>query len=191
MSFPPAVVDHASAAVARLAQWAKDRPNINAFLNAINASSQALEVALQDLVAKRVLDVATGDQLDQLGDLVGQSRAGATDADYRQRIRARIKVNRSSGTTAEILAIFRVLYAVGFTGLTLTFLDEFPAAFSLVLAGVRVPSGAIGLEFMRLARAAGVYGVFIWPGGDPHDMLYFDKTLTLGLDRGMFSNAQV
>lgn len=35
--------------------------------------------------------IATGAQLDQLGDLVGLARDGATDSDYRQRILARVQ----------------------------------------------------------------------------------------------------
>lgn len=53
----------------------------------------------------RWLDNAEGVQLDTLGAIVREGRNGRTDERYRIAIRSRILVNKSNGTTEELIAI--------------------------------------------------------------------------------------
>jgi hypothetical protein len=52
-----------------------------------------------------------GDQLDKWGGLVGESRGGLEDDDYRRFIRARVLVNRSKGSTDELVKIMQLVTA--------------------------------------------------------------------------------
>lgn len=70
---------------------------------------QAVEDTLQQLYTLRSIDAATGVQLDMLGKIVGQFRGGMIDADYRRIIRAKISVNRSKGTVADILKVSKLV----------------------------------------------------------------------------------
>lgn len=63
------------------------------------------EQALVDLYYRRRLAVATGRLLDFLGAVVGESRQGRGDSDYRQVITAVIAINRSSGNRADVTKI--------------------------------------------------------------------------------------
>lgn len=184
MSFPPAVVDHASAAVARLAQWAKDRPNILHLLNAANTASQLLETALQDLIAKRYLAVAANDQLDQIGKIVGQARNGDDDTTYRQRIRVRVKINRSSGTVPEVLAIMRLaLISISPVANSIRLDQEQNASFLLMIVEQQTPAlASVMRSFLEQSRDAGVRAVLGWIESAPANVFTLD--VGPGLDQG-------
>jgi hypothetical protein len=79
--------------------------NITLLLRAIVGSVQTLEDAFQQLLTERGVDTAVGAQLDVLGRIVGQERAGMLDDDYRRLVRARISVNRSKGTIADVISV--------------------------------------------------------------------------------------
>lgn len=70
---------------------------------------QRLENAFQQMLTQRSVDAAVGAQLDLLGKIVGQGRAGLTDDVYRRYIRARIATNRSSGKREEVINIARLV----------------------------------------------------------------------------------
>lgn len=70
---------------------------------------QAVEDTLQQLYTLRSIDEAEGVQLDMLGKIVGQFRGGMIDEDYRRIIRAKISVNRSKGTFADILKVSKLV----------------------------------------------------------------------------------
>lgn len=76
---------------------------------------QELENAIWSIKYSNLIDDAYGASLDKLGRIVGEGRNGRTDPGYRVRIRARIRVNQSFGTPADLLAICRLLDTAGFT----------------------------------------------------------------------------
>lgn len=78
------------------------KANIDALTSLFATESQSWEEIAEDIQQARAIDTAVGDQLDQLGALVGQPRNGLTDERYRVWLKARIYVNRSSGVPSEI-----------------------------------------------------------------------------------------
>lgn len=98
------------------------------------------------------LEAATGDALDQLGELLVWPRGSLSDADYRAVLSVVVKCNRSAGTGDELLAILEDVMAS--TGFALT--EYFPAA--LVAEPEAAPS--LGVELLHLllkrAKAGGV-----------------------------------
>jgi hypothetical protein len=151
------ITTHAADALARLLQQFKDKPRIEALLNAINAEVQTYEDEVMDLSDVLDIDLMGGVNLDHIGDIVTQDREGRNDADYRQAIRDKIARNVSSGTPDELIEIFEFL-----TGSTLSSIDlqeEFPAGYSIYGDAASYPSDI--LEAMDAATGAAIYvGIF-------------------------------
>lgn len=165
MSAITKITDHAEQAYARLVEQYKGKPKFKAVLYALARQIQELEDAYYQLLTERSIDTAVGVVLDILGKIVGERRGGASDADYRLRIRARIRANLSSGTVEEIYAVFRALLgpAVALTAV-FKWLDAFPAQFvftivSPVILAAQVP---IFVRFLRDSKAGGVGAHFGW-----------------------------
>lgn len=70
---------------------------------------QTIYDTLVAIEASRKIDVAVGAQLDQIGAIVIQPRDTLDDAVYRQRIRAKIAVNRSVGVIDDVARIARLV----------------------------------------------------------------------------------
>ncbi|NJR72720.1 MAG: hypothetical protein HC773_01425 [Scytonema sp. CRU_2_7] len=87
----------------------KNKPLLYGYLCSLIDSLQTLEYTFSDLNTQRILDVATGAQLDGLGDIVGIERKGNTDDVYRQLIRFQIGINSSSGEWETLLALTKFL----------------------------------------------------------------------------------
>lgn len=181
-------VDHEAAALDRLAQHLRDQPRVEGLVRLVGTRTEEVEAALLSLETERLLETATGDQLDVFGDLVGQARAEADDATYRLRIKARVRVNRSNGRGDELLAIFRLVVPAGAT----LRLSEYEPT-TIVL---RVETYAIAdelrdvlLVFMRKAKAAGVRAVMHWSESPSSATFRFDSGP--GLDVGHLAGASL
>lgn len=85
------------------------RPRIQALMRVFARQVQEIEDAIFALVHERFLHTSQGAQLDQWGALVGLSREGVTDSEYRRLIQARMLLNRSSGTAPEVIEILRLI----------------------------------------------------------------------------------
>jgi hypothetical protein len=154
--------EHAGAAFARLATQFRDKPNLAAVLLAVLPQVQALEDALFQLYSERGIDTAIGAQLDVLGRIVGEARQGKDDETFRTFIRARVLVNRSSGTIPEILAILAALLAGQPNDVGLV--EYFPAAFVVDMGkfAVSAANASIFWRILQLAKAAGVRAILEW-----------------------------
>jgi hypothetical protein len=149
--------------------------NVQELIRILVAPADRFEAAAQAVLVGFRLDDAVGAQLETLGSLVGQPRAGLNDDDFRRFIRARILTTRSSGTIDEILTILDLV--LGDPAAILTFVDEWPAAFSVQITGTVVdPDMAdILVSFLRAAASAGVRAL-LEPTLDPEaNLLHFDS----------------
>lgn len=150
------ITDHRSAALARLAQQLKGKPNYEALYNVCLRQIQEIEDALWQLFVERWLDTAVGVQLDVLGRIIGEPRGNsANDAAYVLRLRARQRTNRSSGTIEQILSVF---HALGFTPESLRIEPSFPGALTLYIEDVAIDEATATLyaSFLKSARLAAV-----------------------------------
>lgn len=162
------ITDHVQRAVARLcARDVKD--NIVAFISALVTQIQFHEDALTQLFNLRGVDVAEGQQLDDLGVIVGQPRDGLSDTDYRRYIRARIAANNSDGLVEDVIRVTRGILNNSVLGVKVE--QYFPAALL-----VRIQSGSLDattadtlIEFLRDTRAGGVGIQAHHMLGDPDD----------------------
>lgn len=91
-----------------LAQF-KNSTKLKELFSAILSPLQTTEDDLIDLSTNRWPDSAEGEQLDNLGAIVGQPREGKIDPIYRLWIKARIYVNRSTGVPSDTLNILALV----------------------------------------------------------------------------------
>lgn len=177
------VIDHATAALARLAQYLRDKPNVTALLGDLNGLSQDAEVMLQGLLTERSLDTAVGVYLDKLGEIVGQVRGPLTDEPYRDALRARIKINASSGTVPEILEVFEILVPL----IDKRLRDEPPAAFTLEFTqALTADQASVFISILRTMKAGGVRALLEYGLATPAVTFTLDGTSAQALDTGLF-----
>lgn len=146
--------DYGPAALARVPTQFRGKPRFEALLLGLADGCQDAEVGLYTLWTGRRLDSAVGAALDVLGRIVDEERRGQADEPYRLRIRARLAVNRSSGSGPELLRIFGLL-----TDLPLLLREEFPAAFTLTVGGDVLLYPEVYADVLQEAKAGGVRGL--------------------------------
>jgi len=93
-------------------------------IQSLAAQIQNLENATWDTGTLRRLDVATVAQLDSIGEIVGETRQGKSDPEYKTAIIAKIHMNASCGEPERLIAAIKTL-----TGATIVVYREmFPAS---------------------------------------------------------------
>ncbi len=128
-----AIIDHAAQAVARLASQFRNAPLLKGLIAAISGEVQSIEDAFNDLrVQIRDIDEAEDDRLDQLAKLVGAPVRGPLDnLQYRERVKAQILINKSTGRSANIYAISKRLVAAWNIDSQPKVTESVPACFSI------------------------------------------------------------
>ena len=141
-------------AINRLIAQFKDKPKLEAFLNAVSNELQAFENASFELNSLLDIDTMEGAQLDGIGTIVVEPRQGKSDAEYRVALRQKIAANAGSGEPESVIETFLLV-----TGSTVaTYMEDYPAGFGIYGDAASYPSGS--LEAVRDASPAGVYLTF-------------------------------
>lgn len=177
------ILDHQAQAFARLAEQYKGSVSFTGLVAIATAEHQTLEQVLWDQFVETV-DSAAGASLDVMGKVVGQPREGRDDATYRVWVKARVKVNRSGGTGADLVSIFTALCP----GLTVRLEEHYPAAFVLRLSGLAVTNAGVLGSILRLTKAGGVRAVLETTNDLP--VTTFTLDTGPGLDVGKLADAQ-
>jgi hypothetical protein len=115
------ITNHGDLAVGLLLEQLKDEEKLEAFLRALVGPAQELEEVAHDLDTEMRLDNAVGEQLDMIGRIVNLLRGSLSDSEYRTRLRAHIRANRSEGTPDDLLEVLRLM--VPTNGLSI---EEYP-----------------------------------------------------------------
>lgn len=183
--------EHVEEALRLLLEQFKGKAKIEALLSSFIEQIQDGEVVTFDLYAERLLDTATGVQLDVLGTIVGQERQWSDDEEYRLYIKARIAINRSNGKAEEIINILNLVW-----GSTYTYevQDTGNASFQIDLRDA-VPT-AVATTILTMAtdaKAGGVKIRVIW-NPDPQTDVFTLSTQSGAIDtdtaRGLANVAQ-
>lgn len=134
---------------------AEENPT-EAFLRILVEPIQEAQNAIQQLKLLRAIATATGWQLDVLGKIVGQKRNGLGDDDYRRFIRAKILVNRSSGTIDQLIKIARLIVDDG--AATFRVINWGTACVTMSVRGISMSYAlaSVLVAMLRKAVAAGV-----------------------------------
>ena len=131
------------------------QPNIINMLSVLLGPIQDLEDTFYDLAVERRLDTAIGAQLDVYGIIVGASRRGLSDDDYRVYLQVRIQANRSNGQGDVILAVVQNITQ----GLNLLMQQHPPAAYHLQWNSSAGTSSALQFLLERLLNETTAAGV--------------------------------
>jgi hypothetical protein len=168
--------DHVDQALNRLPYGYKGRSRFQQFLAALVKPAQSLENALWQLFTERFINTAIGAQLDALGRIVGEQRAGLSDDDYRRYIRARIATNRSRGSVEDLIKIARLVIFDSAARVVVT--PHFPASLLVSIHNSVVGNdlAEILLRFLKSAKAGGVKLWVETADQDESEMFYFAST---------------
>lgn len=145
----------------RLYEQFKGKPNWIALVDRVWAPQMdQLEAAAQSLLTLPSIDDSSGFQLDVIGKIVGQPRAGLDDPTYRLILRGKIRANRSQGTPEDLYAVLVAAFGVGTQAV---YAPGGDASFDLRLVAPMADSevGVI-VSLVGDAKPAGVRGVFEW-----------------------------
>lgn len=131
--------------------------NIKAWLTSYLTLAQELENSIYDVYESRIIDNATGAQLDILGHIVGAERGNLVDADYRTAIKIQIAVNKSKGRAQDLVGIGIL------AGISPVYVQGAPAAFQITVQDGIIP---VAQAFSN-AKALGTGGEMIsYPVGE-------------------------
>lgn len=103
------ITNHFDQAIARLLTQYAEAQNIQNLISVYTTQIQELENIIYDMFLNRMIDTAVGQQLDNLGEIVGQPRLGFDDETYRVLLKFRIGVNVSQGTIEEVIQLFTLI----------------------------------------------------------------------------------
>lgn len=188
----PALVTNVLTALARLIEQYRSatlQPNIQALVGVFAAETQVLTDAASSLATITSIDDSQGVQLDNIGAIVGEPRQGFDDVPYRLHLKARVLLNRSSGTIPEILALFELLLG---DAVTLTLTEGYPAGFTLAVGGMPVDDTLAGYlwAFLQEAKDAGVRAILEWSPDDDSSTFCFAGGNGLGFEAGVWASAK-
>jgi hypothetical protein len=154
------ITDHEDRAQARLPEQFKGKAFIIALVRAFAKEVQDIEDAVFPMFELLDIDVMIGAQLDGIGDILTEPRAGQNDADYRIALKAKAARITASGTPEQIIE--RYLTLTGASAVEYT--PQYPAKILLDGTGGESPDNL--LEALTLAMPVGV-GIIV---SDPFEL---------------------
>lgn len=155
--------NHALEALARELQQFGTVTGLTALLNILNRQTQDLEDALYPLFTDRFITTAEGAQLDQIGKILLEYRENESDADYLERLQAKIRVLRSSGAAPDLIKIYKLILPNN----NISFTQIGGGGFLLNVGAVETSRIPTYQKFLRLAKSAGINGQLLVDEGDP------------------------
>lgn len=175
-------------AISRLLTEYKSAANFTKIISVIVNQIQLIENALVDMNIKRYLNAATGQQLDNIGKIVGFPRPpGMSDDMYRLELYGQIKINISQGQPEQIIQVFLLFTQTSFVIL----IEDFPGEVWLDTSWVPPDQPTLNttLRIVNEAAPAGVRvaGLVV---SDPDDPFAYDGTL-LGFGYGVTSDLSI
>ncbi|SRR5579875_1859615 len=109
------ITNHVQQGLARLLTQYQNSPNFQGLITALISPIQTIENALVDMNTLRYLPNAFGQQLDNIGVIVGLPRPpGTPDNIYIQLLLGQIKENISQGQPEQVIQVFELFTQTGF-----------------------------------------------------------------------------
>lgn len=146
------ITTHVADAQARLVEQFKEQPRLLALIEAWVEPLQDIEEQLSLLLHYRTLDASVGQQLDNLGAIVGQAREGRTDDEYRLWIAARRLVNIATGIPNDFLHLMETVLPMSES----EYIPYYPAGFQIRSYGLDGGSATIW-QILSTIKPAGVH----------------------------------
>lgn len=121
----------------RMLQQYRDAPNFSAIVRAGCVQSDAEETVLWAVIASRDVDQAIGESLDMIGSVLGLTRDGRSDGDFRDFIKA-TPSRRSEGTPEDLIRFAKDVLGAA----TVAYTPKYPAGCAL-LADITLDQGVL------------------------------------------------
>lgn len=175
--FDETPIDHTALALNRLVQQFRRNPLIEKLVRAFCDPMAELEQAFVDIIVKRYLENAVGDQLKQLARLVGQVILdGLSDEDLKRYVRARILANRSNGRGEDLIKITRLVVNDSNTRVKVRTIGNATAALELENNPTNFDIGTILYrDFLSKAVGVGIRITLTWWPDDETEMFEFES----------------
>lgn len=125
-------------------------PNWESMLTSYGTLVQDFEDELYRFFSELSLASAVGSQLDGLGEILGETRKGRSDSEYRAFLGIRVKINISRGEPETLIDVLAAITDSTYIG----FVETFPAKVLLYFDGSVIPGDII--SNINLIRPAGV-----------------------------------
>lgn len=138
-------------------------PQLDGLLQIAVDEIQEAEDVLFQLLLERTVDTAVGDNLDTIGEIVGISREGRSNADYRAAILVQIQVNNTGGQEASIAALLENLVNPA----TIDIVEVFPAGLDIAIDETGVTNSTIQLLRKAIAATVSLQFAQVAPGETP------------------------
>lgn len=129
------IQDHSGRAIDRLTTLYDEATTLKHVIRLQTDRMQQIENVAYDLLTKRWIATASGEQLDRLGEIVGGPRRGRPDSDYRDQLNVRIGFNMSSGEPESVINLVDVLTNANNVKLK----EYYPATISVQTDGDTIP----------------------------------------------------
>lgn len=152
---PSKETNHVGLGLKLLIEQFKATVDLPKYLSVYLRRFQDLENVTWDIINKRLLVSAVGDQLDMLGDLVGEGRLGRSDTDYRSAIGLRIRVNRSQGRAEDIIDVADLASAEN-----AEYYEYYPAGFAVEIFNATSPT--VVARMLYATKSAGTGGALVF-----------------------------
>ncbi len=108
-----AILDRMQRTIDSLLEQFKGQPNMSAIMASYGQQFQEVEDMFIQLYLLRALSTAEGEQLDQLGKIIGEPRGDRDDDNYRAALYGRIALNRSHARIEDVLFAMTSIYESG------------------------------------------------------------------------------
>lgn len=139
-----------------LIQQYKDSPFLQGIMKVFNKGANQLETACFEIRDLYWLDTAEGVQLDTIGTILGYSREGRSDADYRTFLKSNAGAT-FSGTPEEVISLLKASY--GYPSPIEYFRDSVPAQYYIYDEDRLELSN----DILETISPSGVLGLFAYP----------------------------
>jgi len=157
------ILDRVTRTTNNLLKQFKGQPNMEGIAASYGQQFQEIEDMLWDLYMYRWISTAFGEQLDKIGEILGEKRAGKTDANYKIALYSRAYLIRSNATIEDLLFAMTNSYSADYR------LRELGSA-ALKLRLLTAKPGTVDentlYNVLQRNKGAGVEAKFVWSDYD-------------------------
>jgi hypothetical protein len=182
------VTNHIEHGLSRLISQYKGKPRLEALLTSYLRQAQQIEDTIWDIIESRLVDSATGAQLQTLAKLVGQPIVSADDDVLRLYVRTRIRINRSHGRPNDVIDV--ALLLLGDT--EFRYREVAPRNIIVDVLDALTADATTIVALLRLAKAGGFRLRLFWAEEPAEEGFTFGSgvTATEDEDRGWADEAE-
>lgn len=152
--------DYKAEALSLLLPQFDNSPKLKGLIEGSLEPSTSFQSGLNQLIDAYNLNDAEGLQLDRLGKLLNVERQDRSDADYRAAIKARIIINKSTGSGKNLIEMLKLMLG---DSVNFKVIEQFPASVQVI---IYESQNVIDEQVVNDILPIGVRGIFF---GNPYE----------------------